>query len=591
LSYESLKNDSDIRWSELNSGNIPWIRVSDAMCCGSSLGSEEIVQTIKGFSKKHNISLNIDTVGCHGICYAGTIIDVLLEDKPRMFWGYVTIENVEEIIDSYINKNKIIKKNLLGSLGDQIIKGVPRFSDLPGIQYQNRIALRNSGNIAFNDIHQYIANGGFLGLNKALSSMSSEEVINEVKNSGLRGRGGAAFPTGVKWSFMANSKGKKYILCNCEEGDPGAFNDKGILESDPFTLIEGMIIAGFATNSTNGYVFIRHGHEGPIIRTEEAIKQAYENGLLGENILGSGFSFDIEVSLTGDSYVAGEETALMESIEGKSSRPRSRPPFPAAYGVWGKPSTINNVKSLSYVAEIIRNGSDWFKSTGTESSSGTAIVCLSGDISNPGMYEVEMGLSIGDVIEKLGGGIPNGRKLKMLQTGGPLGGVLGSDSLKVKIDFDEMAKAGAILGSGGIIVVDDRTCAVDLTKSLVAFCQYESCGKCFPCRLGMTHLLEIVEKISKGEGVIEDLALMNKIGKNMQAGSLCGHGQLGYNPISSALKHFQKDFEECMSGDCPTGSCKKRNIVFPINTRPNAWQVKSGQVYQGKIRQVVNDRK
>ncbi len=591
MSYESLKNDSDIRWSELNSGNIPWIRVSDAMCCGSSLGSEEIVQAIKGFSKKHNISLNIDTVGCHGICYAGTIIDVLLEDKPRMFWGYVTIENVEEIIDSYINKNKIIKKNLLGSLGDQIIKGVPRFSDLPGIQYQNRIALRNSGNIAFNDIHQYIANGGFLGLNKALSSMSSEEVINEVKNSGLRGRGGAAFPTGVKWSFMANSKGKKYILCNCEEGDPGAFNDKGILESDPFTLIEGMIIAGFATNSTNGYVFIRHGHEGPIIRTEEAIKQAYENGLLGENILGSGFSFDIEVSLTGDSYVAGEETALMESIEGKSSRPRSRPPFPAAYGVWGKPSTINNVKSLSYVAEIIRNGSDWFKSTGTESSSGTAIVCLSGDISNPGMYEVEMGLSIGDVIEKLGGGIPNGRKLKMLQTGGPLGGVLGSDSLKVKIDFDEMAKAGAILGSGGIIVVDDRTCAVDLTKSLVAFCQYESCGKCFPCRLGMTHLLEIVEKISKGEGVIEDLALMNKIGKNMQAGSLCGHGQLGYNPISSALKHFQKDFEECMSGDCPTGSCKKRNIVFPINTRPNAWQVKSGQVYQGKIRQVVNDRK
>tara|TARA_B100000073_G_scaffold69293_2_gene51166 strand:- start:14049 stop:15824 length:1776 start_codon:yes stop_codon:yes gene_type:complete len=591
LSYESLKNDSDIRWSELNSGNIPWIRVSDAMCCGSSLGSEEIVQAIKGFSKKHNISLNIDTVGCHGICYAGTIIDVLLEDKPRMFWGYVTKENVDEIIDSYINKNKIIKKNLLGSLGDQIIKGVPRFSDLPGIQYQNRIALRNSGNIAFNDIHQYIANGGFLGLNKALSSMSSEEVINEVKNSGLRGRGGAAFPTGVKWSFMANSKGKKYILCNCEEGDPGAFNDKGILESDPFTLIEGMIIAGFATNSTNGYVFIRHGHEGPIIRTEEAIKQAYENGLLGENILGSGFSFDIEVSLTGDSYVAGEETALMESIEGKSSRPRSRPPFPAAYGVWGKPSTINNVKSLSYVAEIIRNGSDWFKSTGTESSSGTAIVCLSGDISNPGMYEVEMGLSIGDVIEKLGGGIPNGRKLKMLQTGGPLGGVLGSDSLKVKIDFDEMAKAGAILGSGGIIVVDDRTCAVDLTKSLVAFCQYESCGKCFPCRLGMTHLLEIVEKISKGEGVIEDLALMNKIGKNMQAGSLCGHGQLGYNPISSALKHFQKDFEECMSGDCPTGSCKKRNIVFPINTRPNAWQVKSGQVYQGKIRQVVNDRK
>jgi NADH:ubiquinone oxidoreductase subunit F (NADH-binding)/(2Fe-2S) ferredoxin len=576
LNYESLKNDSDKRWHELTNGNVPWIRVSDAMCCGSSLGSDEIVEILKNYSIENNLSINIDTVGCHGLCYAGTIIDVLLPSNPRVFWGYVTPDNVIKTVDSYINDNKIIKQNLLGSLGEKSIKGIPDFSDLPGVKYQNRIALKNSGNIAFNDIHQYIANDGFSGLNKALNSMSSGDVINEVKNSGLRGRGGAAFPTGVKWSFMANSKGKKYILCNCEEGDPGAFNDKGILESDPFTLIEGMIIAGYATNSTNGYVFIRHGHEGPIVRTEQAIKQAYDNGLLGENILGSGFSFDIEVSLTGDSYVAGEETALMESIEGKSSRPRSRPPFPAAYGVWGHPSTINNVKSLSYVAEIIRNGSEWFKSTGTESSSGTAIVCLSGDITNPGMYEVEMGLSIGDVIEKLGGGIPKGRKLKMLQTGGPLGGVLGSDSLKVKIDFDEMAKAGAILGSGGIIVVDDRTCAVDLTKSLVAFCQYESCGKCFPCRLGMTHLLEIVEKISRGEGKIEDLALMNKIGKNMQAGSLCGHGQLGYNPISSALKHFQKDFEQCMSGDCPTGSCQDRNIVFPVNTRPNAWQVKAG---------------
>ncbi len=589
MSYESLKNDSDKRWQELTNGNVPWIRVSDAMCCGSSLGSDEIIEVLKTYSKANNLSINIDTVGCHGLCYAGTIIDVLLPGNPRVFWGYITPDNVVKTVDSYITNNKIVKQNLLGSLGEESIKGVSNFTDLPGVKYQSRIALKNSGNIAFNDIYQYIANDGFSGLNKALNSMSSGDVINEVKNSGLRGRGGAAFPTGVKWSFMANSNGKKYILCNCEEGDPGAFNDKGILESDPFTLIEGMIIAGYATNSTNGYVFIRHGHEGPIVRTEQAIKQAYENGLLGENILGSGFSFDIEVSLTGDSYVAGEETALMESIEGKSSRPRSRPPFPAAYGVWGHPSTINNVKSLSYVAEIIRNGSEWFKSTGTESSSGTAIVCLSGDITNPGMYEVEMGLSIGDVIEKLGGGIPGGRKLKMLQTGGPLGGVLGSDSLKVKIDFDEMAKAGAILGSGGIIVVDDRTCAVDLTKSLVAFCQYESCGKCFPCRLGMTHLLEIVEKISRGEGKIEDLALMNKIGKNMQAGSLCGHGQLGYNPISSALKHFQKDFEECMNGNCPTGSCEKRNIVFPINTRPNAWQAKTGQVYQGKIKTGTGD--
>ena len=354
------------------------------------------------------------------------IIDVLLPGNPRVFWGYITPDNVVKTVDSYFTNNKIVKQNLLGSLGEESIKGVSNFTDLPGVKYQSRIALKNSGNIAFNDIYQYIANDGFSGLNKALNSMSSGDVINEVKNSGLRGRGGAAFPTGVKWSFMANSNGKKYILCNCEEGDPGAFNDKGILESDPFTLIEGMIIAGYATNSTNGYVFIRHGHEGPIVRTEQAIKQAYENGLLGENILGSGFSFDIEVSLTGDSYVAGEETALMESIEGKSSRPRSRPPFPAAYGVWGHPSNINNIKTIANLTSIIAKGSEWFTSIGTETSTGTAILCLSGNINKPGLYEIEMGTTIRTVIEDICGGIPNNKELKLLQTGGPLGGVLNS---------------------------------------------------------------------------------------------------------------------------------------------------------------------
>jgi len=576
LSFEALKRDSDKRWLDLTTGSKPWIRVSSAMCCGTSLESDSIVSEIVNYSEKNKIPINIDTVGCHGICYAGPIIDILYKGQPRIFWGNITTHNVIKILDNYVKNGEILTDNLLGTLGDRSIEGIKKIDDLPGMSLQNRIALRNSGNIAFNDIYQYIANGGFEGLHKAVTKMSSDEVISEVKDSGLRGRGGAAFPTGLKWSFMANSKGVKYILCNCEEGDPGAYNDKGILESDPYTLIEGMAIAGYATKSTNGYVFIRHGHDGPIDRTKEAIQQAYDNGLLGNNIFGSDFSFDIEVSLTGDSYVAGEETALMESVEGLSARPRSRPPFPAAYGVWGHPSTINNVKSLAYVSEIIRNGSEWFKSIGTESSSGTAIVCLSGDILHPGMYEVEMGISIEDVVEKIGGGIPDGRSLKMLQTGGPLGGVLGPDSLKVKIDFDEMAKAGAILGSGGIIIVDDRTCAVDLTKSLVAFCQYESCGKCFPCRLGMTHLLEIVEKISRGKGNLSDLDLMNKIGKNMQAGSLCGHGQLGYNPISSALKHFQKDFESCMDGNCPTGSCNERKIVFPENTRPNSWQTIKG---------------
>jgi len=367
---------------------------------------------------------------------------------------------------------------------------------------------------------------------------------------------------------MTRGEKPKYILCNCEEGDPGAFNDKTILESDPYTMIEGMTIAGYATGSTNGIVFIRHGHEGPIDTTEDAIKQAYEVGLLGKNILGTEFSFDVEVSLTGESYVAGEETALMEAVEGKRAMPRARPPFPAAYGVWGHPSTINNVKSLSYAPSILEHGAEWFSSIGVNKSTGTAIICLSGNINYPGLYEVPMGLTIGEVIDDIGGGVPGDHKLKMLQIGGPLGGVLSADSLEIRLDLDEMKEAGAILGSGGIIVADDRTCAVDLTRVLVAFCQFESCGKCFPCRLGTTNLLEIVERMALNKARNGDVELMKQIGQTMKVGSLCGHGQLGFNPIESAMKHFKEDWDACVDeGKCLTGSCRRPSFT-PINTRP-----------------------
>ena len=401
--------------------------------------------------------------------------------------------------------------------------------------------------------------------------MRPSQVIQEITDAGLRGRGGAAFPTGVKWSFLVRSPGPpKYILCNCEEGDPGAYNDKGILESDPHTLLEGMALAGYATGATNGIVFIRHGHDGPIERTETAIRQAYETGLLGEKILGSGFSFDIEVSLTGESYVAGEESALMESIEGKRAQPRFRPPFPAQFGVWGKPSNINNVKTLAYAPEIIARGSEWFSSIGVNRSTGTAIICLSGQITYPGLYEVPMGLTLEDVVDRIGGGVPNGKRLKLLQTGGPLGGVLGADSMGIHLDFDEMREAGAILGSGGIIVADEDTCAVDLTRVLVAFCQYESCGKCFPCRLGMEHLLEITERIARCEARPDDMKLMQSIGTTMEGSSLCGHGQLGFGPIRSALEHFAADFRSHMEDKrCPTGSCLAP-MLSPKSTRPYA---------------------
>ncbi len=570
--YTELRQRADEHWQGLVAGERPWIRVGTAMC-GHAAGAAEILDAIRNELEARGVEANVDEVGCLGLCFAEPLVDILKPGGSRLFFGNVIPGDVPALIEGYLLSGGVRGPEPLGYLGDTPIDGVPDLNELPGMRLQERIALRNAGTIAPADVLQYVANGGYAGLNKALFEMDPQGVIKEVTDSGLRGRGGAAFPTGVKWGFLVRSPGPpKYILCNCEEGDPGAYNDKGILESDPYTLLEGMTIAGYATGSSNGFVFIRHGHDGPIDRTEKAIEQAYEAGLLGKNILGSDFSFDIEVSLTGESYVAGEETALMESIEGNRSMPRSRPPFPAAAGVWGKPSNINNVKSLSYAPEIISRGSEWFSSFGVNRSTGTAIICLSGAIRRPGLYEVPMGVTLRQIIEEIGGGVPEGRSLKLLQTGGPLGGVLGADSLDIHLDFEEMSAAGAILGSGGVIVADDTTCAVDMTRILVAFCQYESCGKCFPCRLGMTHMLEVVERIASFEGRSSDLKLMESVGLTMQAGSLCGHGQLGFNPIKSALTYFEADFRAHIEEKrCPAGRCPMPRLT-PRNMRPFADQ-------------------
>ncbi len=566
--YQELREDAGRRWKPLVSGERPWIRVGTAMC-GHAAGAFQVLDALKSELAARKIDAVVDEVGCIGLCYAEPLLDVLKSGKPRVFFRNVSPADIPALVESYIVGEDIPTDKVLGYLGDTPLDGIQDLASLPAMKLQRRIALRNAGDIAPNDIYQYIANGGYAALNKALFEMEPAQVIKEITDSGLRGRGGAAFPTGVKLGFLVRSPGPtKYILCNCEEGDPGAYNDKGILESDPHTLLEGMAVAGYGTGATNGFVFIRHGHDGPISRTEEAIRQAYELGLLGKNILGSGYSFDVEVSLTGESYVAGEETALMDSIEGKRAMPRPRPPFPAAVGVWGRPSNINNVKTLAYIPEIIAKGGEWFSSIGVNKSKGTAIICLSGNVTYPGLYEVPMGLTLGQVIDEIGGGVPGGKALKLLQTGGPLGGVLGADGAGITLDFEEMAEAGAILGSGGIIVADEDTCAVDLTRVLVAFCQYESCGKCFPCRLGTSHLLEIVERIARFEGRPEDLQLMTQIGSNMTAGSLCGHGQLGFNPISSAFKFFEDDFKAHLEEKrCPTGSCLKP-AISPKSTRP-----------------------
>ena len=570
-SYQEIKSAADDRWQHLEGGPNPWIRIGTAMC-GQSSGALEVIAALHAELDRLGITAHVDEVGCLGICYAEPLVDVLRPGtSSRLFFSKVTPEDVPEIVSSYIAEGQVGTDKALGYLGEEPIDGVPDLSELPGIKLQNRIALRNAGHIAPGDIYQYVANGGYSGIHKALTEMEPDDVIKAISDSGLRGRGGAAFPTGIKWSFMVRSPGPpKYMLCNCEEGDPGAYNDKGILESDPHTLLEGLMIGGYGTRATNGIVFIRHGHDGPIDRTEEAIKQAYEAGMLGKDIFGTGFDFDIEVALTGESYVAGEETALMEAIEGKRAQPRFRPPFPAAYGVWGYPSTINNVKTYSYAPQIISQGAEWFSSIGVNRSTGTAIICLNGNVEYPGLYEVPMGLTLGEVIDDIGGGVPNGKRLKLLQTGGPLGGVLSAQSMSVHLDFDEMRDAGAILGSGGIIVGDEDVCAVDLTRVLVAFCQFESCGKCFPCRLGMEHLLEITERIARCESRPGDLDLMRSVGTTMEASSLCGHGQLGFGPIRSALTHFEADFiSHIEHGRCPTGSCLGPQIA-PKNTRPYA---------------------
>ena len=569
--FEQLEAEALRRWEE--DARRPWLRVGTALC-GLAAGADAVVAALREALDAQGVDARLSEVGCIGLCYAEPLLDVQLPGGPRVFYGNFDPGRAAEVVQAHVKGGQPVEELALGYLApappfDSPPEGGSARGDFappPGLRdlslhpmraWENRIALRNAGNIDPMDIYQYIAAGGYRALSRALLEMTPGDALQQVNESGLRGRGGAAFPTATKWRFLAGNPSRdKYVLCNCEEGDPGAFNDKAILESDPHTLVEGVILCGYATGAAKGYIFIRHGHDGPIDRCRAAVRQAQELGLLGENILGSGFDFDVEVALTGDSYVAGEESALMEAIEGKRAMPRFRPPFPAQYGLFGRPTNINNVKTLSYVPEIISKGGEWFAGIGHERSTGTAILCLSGALNYTGMMEVPLGVNLKDVLYEASGGIRGGKKLKFLQTGGPLGGVLGADNVDIVLDFDVLRTAGAILGSGGIIAADEDTCVVDLTRALVAFCQYESCGKCFPCRMGMSHLLEVLERICDLKGEPEDLELMRRTGENMQAGSLCGHGQLGFNPVSSALRYFPGEFEaHILEHTCPTGVC------------------------------------
>ena len=484
--------------------------------------------------------VKVDFTGCHGFCQQGPIAFV---EPEGIFYTHVSVDDIPEIARSHLRDGKPVERLFYK---DPISgKAVPYFKDINFYVKQQRIVLRHCGLINPERIEDYIGVGGYQSLRKALLEMTPEQVIDEVKRAGLRGRGGAGFPTGMKWEFCHNAPGtQKYMICNADEGDPGAFMDRSTMEGDPHTVIEGMTIAAYAIGTSEGYIYIRAEYPLAVKRVRLAIKQAEEKGFLGENILGSGFSFRLHVKEGAGAFVCGEETALMASIEGKRGMPRSRPPFPAQSGLWGKPTNINNVKSLATIPVIIAKGADWYAQIGTEQAKGTAVFALTGQIANSGLIEVPMGIPIQEIIFDIGGGIPGGKRFKAVQTGGPSGGCLPTSHLNLTVDYESLAKAGSIMGSGGMVVMDEDTCMVDVARYFLSFTQSESCGKCVLCRAGTKQMLDILENICNGKGRLEDIDLLLELSEAIKAGSLCGLGQTAPNPVLTTIRYFRDEYEE-----------------------------------------------
>ncbi|MBI4833168.1 MAG: SLBB domain-containing protein, partial [Candidatus Lindowbacteria bacterium] len=501
-----------------------------------SAGSPEIGETIEEEIRKgklHDVSVKV--TGCHGFCQRGPIVIV---EPDGIFYSEVKISDAADIVESHL-KNGVPVDRLF--YRDPVTEDpIPRYHDIPFYKQQQRaIILRNCGHICPEDINDYVAAGGYQGLKKALLEMTPEQVIEEVKKSGIRGRGGAGFPTGKKWELCHNSRAsKKYMICNADEGDPGAFMDRSILEADPHSVLEGLAIGGYAIGADEGYIYVRAEYPLAVHRIRVAIQQAQKNGFLGKNIFGAKFNFKVKVMEGAGAFVCGEETALLASIEGKSGRPNPRPPYPAQSGLWGKPTTINNVKTLASIPVIISKGADWYATIGTDKCKGTAVFALTGHISNCGLVEVAMGTPLREIIYEIGGGIPGGKAFKAVQTGGPSGGCLPSGFLDHPVDYESLAAAGSIMGSGGMVVMNEDTCMVDIARYFLDFTQRESCGKCVPCRLGTRQMLDILVDVTRGEGRPEDIELLTKIGLAVKAGSICGLGQTAPNPVLSTLRYF-----------------------------------------------------
>ncbi len=535
------------------------IRAHVLVCGGTackSSGSQAVQDAFAHYLKEYNLQDEVMLVetGCHGFCENGPLVIVYPEGT---FYCRVGVDDVKDIVAEHLYKGRIVERLLYHE--PQTKEQVPNYDEIGFYKKQHRIVLANCGEIDPENVGEYIAVGGYEALGKALTQMTPEQVVEEVKKSGLRGRGGGGFPTGLKWQFAkASVSDKKYVICNADEGDPGAFMDRSVLEGDPHRVLEGMAICGYAIGADEGYIYVRAEYPLAIKRLRVAIAQAEEAGLLGEDIFGSGFNFTIHIKEGAGAFVCGEETALMASIEGRRGMPRPRPPFPAVAGLWGKPTNINNVETFANVAQIINNGAEWYCQFGTEKSKGTKVFALTGKINNTGLAEVPMGISMREIIYDIGGGITNGKKFKAVQIGGPSGGCLPESMLDLPVDYDSLIAAGAMMGSGGLVVMDEDTCMVDVAKFFLTFTQSESCGKCTPCREGTKRMLEILTRITEGEGREGDIELLESLAKNIKATALCGLGQSAPNPVLSTLRYFRHEYEEHIKNKrCPAGACEK----------------------------------
>ncbi|MDP3386372.1 MAG: NADH-quinone oxidoreductase subunit NuoF [Eubacteriales bacterium] len=531
---------------------------SHVLVCGgtgcASSKSDLIKKRFEEKIKEMNLDKEVQVIstGCFGLCEEGPIVVVYPEGS---FYSKMQINRVDRIVEEHLYKGRIVREFLYEeSIADQKLKSL---NQIDFYSKQKRVALRNCGLINPENIEEYIARDGYLALGRALTEMTPEEVIKVVKDSNLRGRGGGGFPTGAKWSFAAPNKAdQKYIICNADEGDPGAFMDRSVLEGDPHAVLEAMAIAGYAIGASKGFVYVRAEYPIAVKRLEIAIGQAKTMGLLGKNIFESGFDFDVEIRLGAGAFVCGEETALMASIEGKRGMSRNKPPFPAVSGLFGKPTIINNVETLANIPQIIINGAKWFKSFGSEKSPGTKVFALGGKINNTGLVEIPMGTSLREVIYDIGGGCPNGKAFKAVQTGGPSGGCITADYIDTKIDFDTLTDLGSMMGSGGMIVMDEDNCMVDIARFFLEFTVEESCGKCTPCREGTKRMLEILEDITQGKAVMSDLDKLEKLANNIRSTSLCGLGQTAPNPVLSTLRYFRDEYEaHVLDKRCPAGTC------------------------------------